>query len=442
MKFSQWSLLLSTLVALPSLADTDVYLTNNSDQPLTIQVKHDGSDLLQYGKEWQQHVEVLGPWETKPVLSFNRWEGVKSGQNYRFETVVSNPQGESITLHQVMEGHWYNSTIEYGLSAADANLALKDDRTIHRSNTEAFGSRSAELAFKSDSTARYDDLYYTVTPSKVAEAVDDNEQNLKLMTYNIWALPAIASHIGERYELIPDYVKGYDVLALQEVFASGRDAFLRELAKEYPYQTKMLNKEGFNVYDGGVIIVSRYPIVNEAQYVFPDCSGTDCFADKGVNYAEIIKGGQAYHVFATHTASFDTDTAREYRQRQFQQMRTMAQSLNIPNNETVVYSGDFNVNKLKFPGDYQQMIANLSAMEPQYSGYTASTFDPRINNFAGEALSGGENVEYLDYVMVSNEYGVKSFNDNRVDVPRSTAEGLWKHYNLSDHFPVSAVIKP
>lgn len=88
------------------------------------------------------------------------------------------------------------------------------------------------------------------------------------------------------------------------------------------------------------------------------------------------------------------------------------------------------------------MIANLSAMEPQYSGYTASTFNPRINNFAGEALSGGENVEYLDYVIVSNEYGVKSFNDNRVDVPRSTAEGLWKHYNLSDHFPVSAVIKP
>ncbi|EVU10170.1 endonuclease/exonuclease/phosphatase domain protein, partial [Vibrio parahaemolyticus V-223/04] len=39
-------------------------------------------------------------------------------------------------------------------------------------------------------------MYYTVTPSKVAETVDNNEQNLKLMTYNIWALPAIASHIG------------------------------------------------------------------------------------------------------------------------------------------------------------------------------------------------------------------------------------------------------
>ena len=103
MKLSQWGLLLSGLVALPSIADTDVYLTNNSDQPLTIQVKHEGSDLLQYGEEWQQHVQVLGPWETKPVLSFNRWEGVKSNQTYRFETVVSSPKGESITLNQVMD---------------------------------------------------------------------------------------------------------------------------------------------------------------------------------------------------------------------------------------------------------------------------------------------------------------------------------------------------
>ncbi len=88
------------------------------------------------------------------------------------------------------------------------------------------------------------------------------------------------------------------------------------------------------------------------------------------------------------------------------------------------------------------MIANLSAIEPHYSGYTESTFDPRINNFAGEPLSGGEDVEYLDYVMVSKEYAVKGDNNKRVDIPRSTAESLWKHYNLSDHFPVSTVIKP
>ncbi|NOH24920.1 sphingomyelin phosphodiesterase [Vibrio europaeus] len=441
MNFKQCSIALVALMASSAFADTDVYLTNNSGQALTIQVSHDGTDILKHGEEWKQHVETLGPWETKQVMSFNRWEGVKSGKTYRFSTVVSNPVGESVTLNQVMKGHWYNSSIEYGVSAADVSLSLKDDRSIHRYNSQSFGERSAELAFKSAKTARYDDLYYTITPQKVEEQVENDDSTLKLMTYNIWALPVIASHIGDRYDLIPEYVKGYDVLALQEVFASGRDAFLRELAKEYPYQTKMLDKEGINIYDGGVMIVSRYPIVNQAQYVFPDCTGTDCFADKGVNYAEVIKGGKAYHVFATHTASFDTDTARDYRQRQFKQIRQLATSLNIPKTDTVVYSGDFNVNKLKFPGDYQQMIANLSAIEPTYSGYTASTFDPRINDFSGEAMSGGENVEYLDYVMVSNEYQVKSYNDNRVDVPRSTDERLWKHYNLSDHFPVTAVVK-
>ena len=96
---------------------------------------------------------------------------------------------------------------------------------------------------------------------------------------------------------------------------------------------------------------------------------------------------------------------------------------------------------LTFPSDDQEMFANLQAIEPEYSGYTASTFDPRINNFAGEPMSGGENVEYLDYVVVSSEYAVKTQNNNRVDVPRSTSSELWKHYNLSDHFPVSAVIK-
>ena len=375
------------------------------------------------------------------MLSFNRWEGVKSGETYRFNTVVSNSTGESVTLQQVMKGHWHNSTIEHGVSAADVTLSLHNDRNVYRFTSQAFGERRAELAFKSVKTARYDDLYYTITPQKIDETVEQDANTLKMMTYSIWALPAIASHISDRFDLIPDYVKGYDVLALQEVFASGRDAFLRELAKEYPYQTTMLNKDGINIHDGGVMIVSRYPIVNQAQYVFPDCTGTDCFADKGVNYAEVIKGGRAYHVFATHTASYDTDTARDYRQRQFKQMRQLAQTLEIPRSESVVYSGDFNVNKLKFPGDYQQMIVNLSAIEPSYSGYTDSTFDPRINDFAGEVASGGENVEYLDYVMVSNEYKAASSSDNRVDVPRSTGESLWKHYNLSDHFPVTAVIK-
>ena len=77
MNYNKLILLVGSLLTLPSVADTDVYLTNNSDKPLNIQVQHRGTAELSYGEEWQQNVEILAPWETKAVLSFNRWEGVK-----------------------------------------------------------------------------------------------------------------------------------------------------------------------------------------------------------------------------------------------------------------------------------------------------------------------------------------------------------------------------
>ncbi len=432
---------LASAYSTSALADTDVYVTNSTAQPLSITINHTGSDLLEKDDEWYQQADQIGPYETKMVLSMNRWTGVKSGKEYNFETVLTNASGDSVTLHQKMKGHWYNSSITYGVSADDIALSLKDDREIHRYNSHFSNETSAELAFKSTATARYDDLYYSITPENLQEQPEPDPHTLKVMTYNIWALPVIASHIGDRFDILPEYVKGYDALLLQEVFDGGRGNFLRELAKEYPYQTKMLDKSGINIYDGGVVIVSRYPIVKEAQFVYPDCSGTDCFADKGVNYAEVIKNGRAYHLFATHTASFDTDTARDYRQRQFRQIRDLAASLDIPSNETVVYGGDFNVNKRKFPTDYQNMFANLQASEPEYAGYTESTFDPRINAFSGQPGSGGENVEYLDYIVVSDEYQSAAENTNTVKVPRTSATSLWGHWDLSDHFPVKAMIR-
>lgn len=64
-------------------------------------------------------------------------------------------------------------------------------------------------------------------------------------------------------------------------------------------------------------------------------------------------------------------------------MRTLAASLQIPASDTVIYGGDFNVNKRKFADDYAGMLANLNADEPVYGGYTEATFDPRLNPYAG-----------------------------------------------------------
>ena len=434
------SLFLLSIFSPASLSDTDIYVMNNSAAQMTIDVRHTGSDTLEEGNEWIQQAQTLGPWESKLVLSINRWEGVKNNHKYQFDTLLTNANGQHFTLHQEVEGHRYNSTLKHGVSTPDVDLLWQNDRAIHRVQSEVLGELPIELALKASKTSRYDDLYYAITPTEQPPVANDDANVLSVMTYNIWALPLIASKIGERLALLPAQMRGYDVLLLQEVFAAGRDAFLRQLANQYPYQTQMLNKPGMNIYDGGVTILRRFPIVNESQYVFPDCAGTDCFADKGVNYAEVIKNGKAYHIFATHTASYDTDIARDYRQRQFNQIHQFASELNIPTTDTVIYGGDFNVNKRKFEDDYLSMLANLQADEPQYLGYSESTFDPRVNAFAGKIISDDENVEYLDYIIVSNEYGIKKLNHNTVRVPRSTAAKIWGDWNLSDHFPVVAEI--
>ena len=197
---------ISVLWALPTLADSDIYVTNNSDQIISVDVIHTSSDRLEEGSEWQQHTDSLGPWETKVVLSFNRWEGIKSGQDYNFETRLTNQLGESVSLHQRVEGHWNNSTMKHGASANDFELQWQDNRDIYRYQTVSPYSGPSELSFKADSTARYDDIYYALTPGKIDEQRDDNEDLLKVMTYNVWALPVIASHIQDRLAILPEHM--------------------------------------------------------------------------------------------------------------------------------------------------------------------------------------------------------------------------------------------
>ncbi|MGL6275794.1 endonuclease/exonuclease/phosphatase family protein [Aeromonas dhakensis] len=257
------ALLLASQFPLQALADTDVYLTNNSPDPVQLEIRQSGSGELQAGSQWIQHRTELGPWESAMVLSFNRYEGVKAGKSYLFETRVTTPGGDTYRLNQRMEGTWWNSTLQHGGETPADSSGWQSDRAIHRL------SGPQELAFAAKFTGRYDDLHYMLTPPKQVEQPDPAETRLKVASYNVWALPVIASSIGERLALLPEHLKGYDALLLQEVFDGRREGFLQALAKEYPYQTKVLDKPGVNIHDGGVVIVSRYPIVREASWSIP-----------------------------------------------------------------------------------------------------------------------------------------------------------------------------
>lgn len=406
---------------------SNVFVTNSTPETVQISVQHHGTDSLQKGDEWEQFATEIPPYATRKVLRFNRVWGVKRGQDYFFDTHVTSGN-KTVVLEQKMWGTWVDSTVRHSARGDDFNAPWFGGWDINRFNTH-YDGRSSEVGVKPHATDGYANFRYTIHNKTQPEQVSGDDE-LKVATHNIQALPLYADKINARLNEIPDNMQGYDVIMFQEAFDSKRDDMLLELADEYPYQTHIPSGDDWNVFDSGTVIVSRYPIVNVDDFIYPDCTGTDCGGDKGVIYAEIIKDGKAYHVTNTHAASFDTDEARALRQVQFQQIRDFVDSKNIPSWEPVMMGGDLNVNKFSHPGDHADMLSNLDAFEPQNTGYEA-TYDARVNKYIDS-----NKTAHLDYVLVSNTHKAPVESRNDIRVPRSTVDSLWNHWDLSDHFPV------
>lgn len=452
------TLLLSACIGQGNKAPhSDIFLVNNTHLPLYIQVQQTGDVLLNKGEHYFIYSDTVQPYATERILRIQRQGAIAQGQSVLFNSriqsdnidveinqkIVSLNADTTINDSTINHSAIDSSIMSFSTTVNNILLPLQNDESIHRAEILQANDLTAELAFKASKKGSYDDIYYSLTEPYQPPVLNTAANTLSVLTYNIWALPYIATTIKERLKLMPPYLAQYDVLLLQEAFSFEYENLIRTLQEQYgyTYTTQMLDNPQVNLFSGGVILLSRFPIVNEAQYFFPDCTGTDCLADKGINYMEIIKNGRAYHIFSAHTASFDNATARQNRLKQFQQMSDFAQSFNIPKNETVIYGGDFNVNKELFPDDYQQMLTTLNASEPQYKGYTAATFDPFINKHATAFGSGSERIEYLDYILVSNQYAAPHSVINSVRIPRSTDAALWRLWDLSDHFPVEAVIE-
>jgi endonuclease/exonuclease/phosphatase family metal-dependent hydrolase len=57
------------------------------------------------------------------------------------------------------------------------------------------------------------------------------------------------------------------------------------------------------MFDGGLLLLSRYPIVSEHRIRYQDCKGEDCFSNKGALHARIHPPDYPtpFDVFLTHT---------------------------------------------------------------------------------------------------------------------------------------------
>ncbi|RLN60595.1 hypothetical protein BBP00_00005901 [Phytophthora kernoviae] len=144
----------------------------------------------------------------------------------------------------------------------------------------------------------------------------------------------------------------FDVVILQEMFEAGprQKRFVRDAyAMGFRYHCgsvwpRLLDSR---LIDGGLLILSRFPIVERDQLAFSQGSGSDGICAKGVLYARIQLSpdlSDSLHVFTTHTQAGDNRKEYSIRLAQLQEMhRFIARTIRDDPGVPVLITGDFNL---------------------------------------------------------------------------------------------------
>lgn len=411
-------------------------------------------------------VTLVGPGDTREVLQTNRDTGITDGEAFYFQTRVhyvardapydssgwtANPQARprsegEIRLVQRLRGHFVGSELAVG--TGDETL-WADEKTHHGylvmpGHTVLVSTRRIESSLESTVEVAFGEE----RPFPPA-----HPGPLRLLSYNTYLLPALLEDLGlamaaprtpERARLMVPALRDADVLVLSEVFdLAAQQLLFTQLAPWFPYRTVVVGPEALQ--NGGAVVLSRWPILEEDEHVYAAASGVDGISGKGAVYARIQAPTSVLHVFGTHMQAGDGDDAREARREQLRELAAFVASRAIPGDEPVVVAGDLNVIRElparggRVPGDYQGM---LDVLGPGFVDLGVASHRPSVDPARNdlEALATGSRARTLDYVLLRAGPAVTRASHAQVIPIRSMR--AWRTdppaRDLSDHQAVLA----
>ncbi|MFI1302223.1 sphingomyelin phosphodiesterase [Streptomyces sioyaensis] len=300
-----------------------------------------------------------------------------------------------------------------------------------------------------------------VTVAAVPSASAADVPRLKVLSYNTFLMSqTLYPNWGQdhRAQAIADadFFQGNDVVVLQEAFDnSSSDALKSRAAARYPHQTPVVgrSRSGWDATggaysattpeDGGVTLLSKWPVVHKEQYIYKDACGADYFSNKGFVYAVLDVNGTKVHVVGTHAQSTDSGCkageAAADRAKQLKEVDAFLDAKNIPADEEVMVAGDLNIDS--HGDEYPALLSNADlAPADSRTGHPYS-FDTQENSIARYRYPNDPR-EDLDYVLYRNGHARPAGWQNTVVKEESapwTVSSWGKDYtytNLSDHYPL------
>lgn len=290
--------------------------------------------------------------------------------------------------------------------------------------------------------------------------------SLRVLTYNTFLMStSLYPNWGQAHRAaeIPKtaFFRGNDVVVLQEAFDNASsDALTAGASDRYPYHTPVVgrSRSGWDATsgsysaatpeDGGVTVLSKWPIVRQEQHIYKDACGSDWWSNKGFAYAELDVNGARVHIVGTHTQSTDpgcgAGEAAEIRGRQFRQIDAFLDAKDIPASEQVIVAGDLNVDS--HSPEYASLLANAGLTGADARIGHPYSFDTQDNSIAADRYPDDPR-EDLDHVLHRAGHAKPSGWTNEVvkeDSAPWTVSSWGTDYtytNLSDHYPVVAAAR-
>jgi len=269
-------------------------------------------------------------------------------------------------------------------------------------------------------------------PSLAAEPQVPTAASLRVLSFNIWGLPApIGRDLLPRLERIAEAIQDYDLVLIQEAFDQST-ARLPEMSG-FPYAYHHQNLDLWRQ-ASGLMILSRFPIVDTDFMPFPGLAPPDLLANKGVLFARLQHPDLGYlDVYNTHYQSRQQPDAAEVRIRS---NNTTLKHLLLKHQQyfPTIIGGDFNA----VPGrpEHQDLLQRL----PLIDTYTAAPKTPEIQTIAHSWPSdyyASRRKNRIDYVFLLEN----ALWDYAVQQARMVFDTPWRDYLLSDHLGVAATIR-
>ncbi|MFC6599002.1 sphingomyelin phosphodiesterase [Kitasatospora paranensis] len=300
-------------------------------------------------------------------------------------------------------------------------------------------------------------------PAASAETAPTTAPALDVLTYNTFLMStALYPNWGQDHRAraiaAADFFQGHDVVVLEEAFDNAAsDTLTAQASAAYPYHTPVVGRStnGWDATsgsyssttpeDGGVTLLSRWPILHREQYVYKDACGSDWWSNKGFVYAVLDVAGVRTHVVGTHLQSTDSGCssgqAAGIRAAQLTAMRTFLDGRHIPASEPIVVAGDLNIDS--HGSEYQALLDNGNLAPASARTGWPYSFDTADNSIAAYRYP-GEPKEDLDYVLYRADHARPQQYTNTVLRSHAapwTVSSWGRSYtytDLSDHYPLAA----